>query len=647
MAVLIQPMLNFVRAWILLSTLLVSAGWVLSAFNELNLSGYLVILLLAILALGFWWQREFRPLLPTARHPWRLLRHKLTRRFRRPAPMLFLLLAALALIGGALYPPTNIDTNAYRIPRVLHWLGQGQWHWIHTYDPPQNSSGCGFEWLAAPLILFTRTDWLLYLINWVSYLMLPGLIFSVFRRLEVPPRVAWWWMWFLSSGWCFAIQAGSTGNDSFAAIYALAAVDLALRARETQSRGDLWLSVLAVALALGAKQTNLPLLLPWLIAAGGSLKLLRARPLATAGIVLVCLLVSPLPVTIANLVHTGNWMGFSQNPSGLENPLWTNARFNGSPFWAIIGNVFNIIIPNLNPPYFPWAERWNLAVNHFIQTPIGAHFGSFDDFCHLWRFALETTVGMGPGICFLILASILGAQWSRRAGAGSVSGQHGFFFWLRLAPWASLLVFMAKTGEFSSMRLLAAYYPLLFPLLLVRPGHSYLVRWKWWQWLGCLLMLLTALLLVVSLDRPLFPARTLVAHLEKTHSRWKIVSSLARLYGIDSLSYRGERNPLAEDLPQDGQLIGYTSDGGILEPGLWFPLGSRKVEQVRAEDSPRQLRQLGIHYIVVEDLFLQLTHQTIEQWMDRYNAELIAQATFKSQPTYHSSQIYLVRLRSE
>ncbi len=76
---------------------------------------------------------------------------------------------------------------------------------------------------------------------------------------------------------------------------------------------------------------------------------------------------------------------------------------------------------------------------------------------------------------------------------------------------------------------------------------------------------------------------------------------------------------------------------------LWVP-GSRTGA---CGGFPRQSRQLGIHYIVVEDLFLQLTHQTIEQWMDRYNAELIAQATFKSQPTYHSSQIYLVRLRSE
>ena len=95
-----------------------------------------------------------------------------------------------------------------------------------------NIAATGFEWLSAPLLLFTRTNQFLFLINWASYLMLPGLIFSVFTRLQVRPRVAWWWMWLLASGWCYVLQASSDMNDSFAVIYALASVDFALRAQE-------------------------------------------------------------------------------------------------------------------------------------------------------------------------------------------------------------------------------------------------------------------------------------------------------------------------------------------------------------------------------------------------------------------------------
>ena len=142
------------------------------------------------------------------------------------------LLALLAFLSGALLPDLNYDTSAYRLPRVFHWLWAGEWHWIHTFDPRMNIAACGFEWLCAPLVLFTHTDRFLFLINWISYLLLPGLIFSVFIRLQVRPRVAWWWMWFLAAGWCFALQAGSVDNDSLAAVYILAAVDLALRARK-------------------------------------------------------------------------------------------------------------------------------------------------------------------------------------------------------------------------------------------------------------------------------------------------------------------------------------------------------------------------------------------------------------------------------
>jgi len=224
----LKRVLNAVRIWILLSTLLVSSGWILSAFGELNGSGYGVVFALAAVAFIFWQRKNgWRP----RKNPAQLLQ-KFKRRFRRPAPLLFLLLTVMTLIGAALYAPQNNDSNEYRIPRVWHWLAEGHWHWIRTLDFRMNAAGCDFEWLVTPLMLFSRHDRLLFLVNWMSFLMLPGLIYSVFTRWQVRPRVAWWWMWILPSGWCYVMQANSEINDSFAVIYALASVDFALRARE-------------------------------------------------------------------------------------------------------------------------------------------------------------------------------------------------------------------------------------------------------------------------------------------------------------------------------------------------------------------------------------------------------------------------------
>src|SRR5204863_6928724 len=105
----------------------------------------------------------------------------------------------------------------------------------------------------------------LFLVNLFSFALLPGLIFSVFTRLGVRPRVAWWWMWLVPGGYCYAMQAGSLATDAYAAVYALAAVGFALRCRDTRSAQDLWLSLLSAALLTATKQTNLLLLGLWIL----------------------------------------------------------------------------------------------------------------------------------------------------------------------------------------------------------------------------------------------------------------------------------------------------------------------------------------------------------------------------------------------
>ena len=159
--------------------------------------------------------------------------------------------------------------------------GPRQWHWIHTPVVRMNYSGCAFEWLTTPLVLFTKSDRALFLINFVPCLFLPGLVFSVFTRLGVNARVAWHWMWLLPASYNLLLQAGSIDNDAFGAVFALAAIDFGCRAWASQRVQDLWLSILAMALVTGTKPVSLPLLLPWLILIFPLWSLLWRRWLAT------------------------------------------------------------------------------------------------------------------------------------------------------------------------------------------------------------------------------------------------------------------------------------------------------------------------------------------------------------------------------
>jgi hypothetical protein len=632
-------MLNVVRAWILLSALLVGSGWILSAMHQLNRTGYVVIFALAAVVWG-WCLRKCG--WPSRAAVWQA-RHRFQHRFQRAVPSLFLAMAVMTLVAGGLYICQDNDSNEYRLPRVWHWLAEGRWHWIHTLDDRMNIAGCGFEWLSTPLMLFTRSDRFFFLANWISYLMLPGLIFSVFRRLQVRPRVAWWWMWLLVSGWCYAMQASSTVNDSFAVIYALAAVELALRATENKRVEDLWLSMLAAALLTGAKQTDIPLAGLWLVAAWPGARLMRARPLGTAAVIAVSLLVSALPVTFFNFQHAGNWMGIPQN-GGNHLSAWAGAHLSPpSPFWGIIGNAICIPLQNLQPPYFPWRGAWDAAMAHFLKTPLGAHFASFEDFAYLGQGASVSIAGIGLGMTVLTLISIWAAH--RCARIAGVAPSVKFYRQLRLlraAPWALLLLFMAKVGTMEPARQMAAYYVFLFPLLLTRPGHACLARQGWWQKLGLLVMLFTAGVLVVSRSQPLFPAETLLVPLKEKYPHWKFLSKAWDSYAC-RLSVETQRNCFKGSLPPDESVIGYATVRGSQEAGLWLPFGRRRVVRVLPGDTLRQLQSAGVHYVVVDSDGLQMSGTTIEQWVKRYGGVLVDQMEFETQPG-NTGRDYLVHL---
>ncbi|MGA2243531.1 MAG: hypothetical protein ABSH48_00925 [Verrucomicrobiota bacterium] len=616
------------QAWILWSALLVSAGWLLSACHQLNQAGYVVYFLLAAPAVLIWARRAWPDAAARRRAD-----GKLRKRFKRAAPLCFLLLACLSLVSGSLYPALNWDTNAYRLPRILHWLGAGQWHWIHTGDARMNIAGCNFEWLAAPLILFNHSDRLLFLINWVPYLLLPGLIFSVFTRCHVRPRVAWWWMWFLSAGWCFTFQASSAANDSLGTVFALAAVDFALRARLEASLANFRWSLLAIALATGVKQTNLPLVLPWLVVAWPCRFLVVKDQLKTAAVGAAAVLVSIVPISMLNWAHAGTWLP-------VENPGVANiGRFHLDPIWGALGNTFCLTAQNLVPPLYHWFPpyygalvlEWNDLMVRFLHTPFGSHFASFEAFGGLSAVhehgVSEANAGVGLAVCLLLAASLCRAWLLPRREP--MSQPDGFLRLVRTAPWVALILFMAKVGSYENARQLAPYYPLLCLAPLAGAGLGATVRRRWWQRCGLATMLLTAFLVATLSLRPLFPAQAVFGFLHQKFPNNQVIF----LEGVQYVTgvrwdIETRRARLSRAVPAETAVIGYfpkinNSD----EPGLWLPYGGRRVELALPEDPPARLRSLGVRCLVAHSAALQRAGKSVEQWLRQYDATLISQFT--------------------
>jgi hypothetical protein len=598
--------------WVLLSAFFSATGWVLSFVGELNRIGYVAAFALAmgalVLVLKKAWDGD-----------WRVTPIR-ARRFRRALPMLFLLLAILSFLGGALYGPTNYDALSYRVPRTLHWLADGHWSWIHVHDQRLNTRSTGFEWLMAPMLLFLRTDRLLFLINLISFLLLPGLVFQWLSAMGVRRRVAWNWMWLAPSGYCFVLQAASISNDTFAAIYALGAMVFALRARVTGRVGQAWLAIISAALLTGAKASNLPLLLPIAVALLPSVRLLSLRAVGSGLVAGLAVLISFLPTAIINIKHCGDWTG-----AALESKIFVMTK----PLYGVIGNSAQFM-QNFEPPLFPWASYFNAHVERFMPGWLLNLFnGYFEPGSYkLGELPMEEHSGLGFGVTVLLVLSIIaGALYVRRARINSSEKCSVYLKLLMFLPYVALLAYMMKSGLSAASRIVSPYYCLLLPFWLRGQGQQWVVSRRWWQRSAIAVFLIAAVVVILTPARALWPANTVMRKLRQLRPNSSMVVRAERVYSV----YSGRSDTLAPVrafIPPEEKVIGIVSVGDDPLASVWKPYGQRRVVVFLNKDSVADLKQQGVHYVVLSPEGVKtMFNESSETWATQFNADIVGQVT--------------------
>ena len=658
--------LRGVQFWIILSTLASVAGWALSGVGMLNRTGYAIFTAVAIaLAFAFRKSSLFSPL-PTIQTA-----GKLRRRCGRFLPAGFVILAALVFISGCIYAPTCHTGLSYRLPRVLQWLQHGSWFWIHTPNYRMNDRACGIEWLTAPFLLFLKSDRALFLLNFIPFILMPGLIFSVWTRLGVRPRVAWHWMWLVPTGYCFLIQAGGIANDAFPTVYALAMMDFALRARDkvrgsmlerTGAGGkvnfgpwtlDLGLSLLSAALLVGAKASNLPLGLPWvmvlapliprLFSAGSLDSTTRNLQPATrclfafSLVAVIAVLISFVPTALLNVHYLHDWSGLNIEHKGMDMK---------NPIAGILGNAVLLITNNFVPTFFPMAHWWNAhSLSFFPGALVRLMDANFEGgYQVLGEMPTEDWVGIGFGVSMLVLISVVAGPFTTRSTQPATRNAFPVSRLLLWAPWFSLLAYCVKTGMVTPARLIAPYYPLLFPLLLIGAAQSQIIRRRWWHLLAAIVFVLALAALILNPSRPLWPADTILTKAVATHPNQAQLQRAQKVYEV----YRERSDPLAAirgKLPNDSKVVGFMGTDDDLDISLWKPYGSRRVEPFFVNDSPENIRQLGFEYAVISGLNLGDKHATIDDFLTKFRAELIFTTHATMTVQQGSEPWYLVRLK--
>lgn len=600
--------------WIWLCAYLNAAGWILSALHELNKTGYAAVFALGLGAALWWRQTTGVPWFPKIHPP------RLRRRFRRAFPCAFLILAALAFLGGALHGAGNYDALAYRTPRVLHWLDAGQWQWIHTDFPRLNTRTAGFEWLTAPQFLFLRTDRFVFLLNVIAFLLLPGRVFAVLTRLGVRPRAAWYWMWLFPSGYGYVLQAGSVVNDMFGTVIALTAIEFALRASRQKNLGCLWTSGLAAALMTAVKAFNMMLLLPWFFAAFAALPLARRRPAATLAVLLLAASASMVPTAILDAHYCGDWTGanIELTPIG-----------GGHELMRFAVNVPNLVLGNLAPPVFPFTKSWENLVQSILpaaaKQALAVNFEGGQGKFRLPELQVEETSGLGCGLSLVLLWLLV-----KKIRAGELLPPKWFCVatLVPLGAWAGVGVFLVRVGISGPARYLLPFYLLLFAPLLCGAASGDLFRRRLGRLAAFAVFAAAAFLLVFSPPRPLLPINTILNRVDAEHSShalWRRVWAVYSVYGQRSDSFA----PVLAQLPPDASPLGFI---GFDEPegALWRPFGTRRVLHIVRTDTPEQIRAQDIKYALVSaDFFGQHYGMKFDDWLAQNRAGVAGQFSLR------------------
>lgn len=590
--------LFFIKGWVLISVGASLLGWVLGLSEQLHAISYVWLFFCLTLLIALFWKRTDwatpKKLFPIFRY--------LRRYYQKPSdpfswlPLLFFLTALLSFLGGILNSPSNYDALSYRLPRILHWLDADRWYWIDTPNMRQNYSAAGFEWLAIPLFLLLKNDRLLFLINWASYLLLPGLIFRMFRLAKINLKSCWCWMWIFPLAYGFVQQAGSIGNDAFATIYALSAVCFVFSADKKAGFSNFGWAILSVGLLTGTKGSNIPLVLPWFVA-----MLLRYKEWLPSGLKLlpwtaVSLMVSFMPVAILNYQHTGSWNGDPVNEGKLSL---------SQPAAGLLGNSLMLAYCSLQPPILPFPTKVNRFTTDLLPAGLKqwllAEFPRFQ--LKMGEIPMEESAGLGFGLIACLFLWIF-------LGRAIRTPESGFWvepwFLLGLAGLGSLLFYMAKMGSESTARLLLPYYPFLFLLPL---GFRHLPVCTIRKWAPAFFLFSSSALvgLIASPARPLFPKERLLNMVGKD-------ARFCRLRIVYETYIHRPRcwDPILAILPPGVQTLGFFSHEDDLEAPLWRPYSIRRI--VSADENHPQFHQLPSAQAWLARRSIAQKLQSIAQW---------------------------------
>ncbi len=265
-----------------------------------------------------------------------------------------ILFVAPLLFIGIYYPPNNMDSMAYHLPRIEHWIQDGNLLPYPTDYLAQIFNQPLDEYVLLDLFLLSANDYLLFVVQFAAALGTLCAVTLIVREMGFPGRMA------LLSGLTTAtipigvLESTSTQTDYVAAFFVCAFVLFGLQTvrqgpsaarRDRLRRADMLFMAFSAALGALAKLTVGVFIVPF--ALWFAVELALARRIASLslsiGTVMLAVLITNSMYYERNLQSSGHLFG---PPSGLS----TGLSVGGSHLKALLSNSLKNVAMQLSTP---------------------------------------------------------------------------------------------------------------------------------------------------------------------------------------------------------------------------------------------------------------------------------------------------------
>jgi hypothetical protein len=565
-------------------------GWLLSACGQLNGRGYLLLGIPISLATVIVTLREgkLQSRGKTAR------RLKLWCKRKRWLPLIYFFTFALIVIGSALHEPNNFDGVSYREPKVLYWLDAQRWQWIASPYEAINYTLPNYEWLTVPFFLATREFHSTVVINWIAFLFLPSLLFTLMRAFGARGRAAFDWMWIFPSGYIIALEAGGIGNDVVGMVALLAALHFANRFVRDGKGGQLFDALLAAGFCTGVKLSNLPLpVFVLIILLRGRVKLFAKPKALAAGLVLAVAISALIPI-LNNIRNVGTVFGSTTKLDQIDNV---------AAGWA--GNGIITVTSALQPPVFPGAKKIMSAAEQRLGenflTWMREHYDKFT--MRLHEMPQEESGGLGLGVTAALM--IAAGVWLRARNKIAPGAPPGLLRWQRMTWWGwfgfAVLVIAAKLGTgLAFPRNMLPWIPLALAPVAAFFGRAPLCSSFLWRAGAPLAALSVWPAISLNPSRPLVPPSMILSIVERMHLSAGMQEQMQVTYEI----YGKRADAFADlrtDLPPGTKVLGLVSDGSEPTVSYWKPFFSRRCVYLVTDAEMHAAPAKGVEYFIVAD----------------------------------------------